>query len=162
MYKHRVLINPAGTRSPKLSPFSHKHWSTSPYAASDSKRVPISVSDTPPHISFPHPPAARSRACTENTTQAWAGHLLTSTLEEVAVDILYGGVDGGPGRDTSRSDVGVILRVYVLRSPFRELQDGILEDFKHVSIRAPSCCFMTIYGNVYSLVIQRYTLDFLQ
>lgn len=45
------------------------------------------------------------------------GHPLTSTLEEVAVDILYGGVDGGPGGDTSRSDVRVILRIYVLK-PF--------------------------------------------
>ena len=42
--------------------------------------------------------------------------LLTSALEKVAVDILYGGVDGRPGGDTSRSDVRVILRIYVLKS----------------------------------------------
>lgn len=41
---------------------------------------------------------------------------LTSALEEVAVDVLYGGVDGRPGGDTSRSDVRVILGIYVLKS----------------------------------------------
>lgn len=44
------------------------------------------------------------------------GARLTSALEEVAVHILYGGVDGGPGGDTSRSDIGVILRIYILKS----------------------------------------------
>lgn len=42
--------------------------------------------------------------------------LLTSTLEEVAVDILDGGVNGGSSRDTSRSDIRVILRIDVLKS----------------------------------------------
>lgn len=79
------------------------------------REFPSDVSDTP--VSLPTPARCpEQNACTENTTQTWAGHLLTSTLEEVAVDILYGGVDGGPGGDTSRSDVGVILRVYVLKS----------------------------------------------
>lgn len=69
----------------------------------------------PPHL--PQPPAApEQNACTETITQMLTGHPLTSTLEEVAVDILYGGVDGGPGGDTSRSDIGVILRIYVLKS----------------------------------------------
>lgn len=91
----------------------------------------------------------------------WAGHPLTSTLEEVAVDILYGGVDGGPGGDTSRSDVGVILRIYVLKS-FPGNTRMEFWKISNMSIRAPLCCFMIIYGNVYSLLIQRHTLDFLQ
>lgn len=40
----------------------------------------------------------------------------TSTLEEVAVDILDGGINGGPGGDTSGSDIGVILGIYILKS----------------------------------------------
>lgn len=55
-------------------------------------------------------------ACTETTAWTRAGRPLTSTLEEVAVDILYGGIDGRPGGDTSRSDVGVILGIYILKS----------------------------------------------
>lgn len=41
---------------------------------------------------------------------------LTAALEEVAVDVLYGGVDGRPSGDTSRRDVRVILGIYVLKS----------------------------------------------
>ena len=55
-------------------------------------------------------------ACTETTAWTRAGCPLTSTLEEVAVDILYGGIDGRPGGDTSRSDVRVILGIYILKS----------------------------------------------
>lgn len=42
--------------------------------------------------------------------------LLTSTLEEVAVDILDGGVDGRSCRDTARSDIRIILRINILKS----------------------------------------------
>lgn len=42
--------------------------------------------------------------------------LLTSTLEEVAVDVLYGGINGGPSGDASRSDVGVVLGINILKS----------------------------------------------
>lgn len=49
-------------------------------------------------------------------TQTQAEPLLTSTFEEVAVDILYGGIDGRPSGDASRSDVRVILGIYILKS----------------------------------------------
>lgn len=42
--------------------------------------------------------------------------LLTSTLEEVAIHILDGGVDGGSSRDTARSDIRVILGINILKS----------------------------------------------
>lgn len=83
-------------------------------------------------------------------------------LREVAVDILVvlmvGPVGTLPGVLTSGSFSGSMFKVLSRNSRME-----FTEDFKHVSNdRAPSCCFMTIYGNIYSLVIQRYTLDFLQ
>lgn len=42
--------------------------------------------------------------------------LLTSALEEVAVDILDGGVDGRSCGDTARSDIRIILRINILKS----------------------------------------------
>lgn len=67
-------------------------------------------------------------------TQAQAARL-TSALEEVAVDILYGGVDGRPGGDASRSDVGVILRIYVLKSFPRNSRMKFWKIPKKVKIR---------------------------
>lgn len=48
--------------------------------------------------------------------RVWGLPFRTSTLEEVAVDVLYGGIDGRPSGDTSRSDVRVILGIYILKS----------------------------------------------
>lgn len=50
------------------------------------------------------------------TAGRWGAPILTSTLKEVAVDVLDGGVDGRPGGDTARSDIRVILGIDVLKS----------------------------------------------
>lgn len=70
--------------------------------------------------SLPHSPHATPGApgCAREALRAGlpAAAVLTRTLEEVAVDVLDGGIDSGPGGDTSRSDIGVVLGVYILKS----------------------------------------------
>lgn len=40
----------------------------------------------------------------------------TSTLEKIAINILYGGINGRPSGNTSRSDIRIILGVNILQS----------------------------------------------
>jgi hypothetical protein len=71
--------------------------------------------------------------------------LLTSTLEEVAVDILDGGVDGRSCRDTARRDIRVILRVNVLKSfPWNSRVEFCSRKPNWGCMRAPSYCIMTL------------------
>lgn len=42
--------------------------------------------------------------------------VFTSTLEKIAINILYRGVDGRPGGNAPRSNIGVIFRIDILQS----------------------------------------------
>lgn len=116
LMKHDVLINLAKTRSPIQPPFSPGslldlfwccyRWQRSCHPTC----LPPSLPQSPDC----HP---RCPECVQRPpAQTQAEPLLTSAFEEVAVDILYGGIDGRPSGDTSRSDVRVILGVYILKS----------------------------------------------
>lgn len=104
LIKNDVLINPAKTLSLNQSLCSCERCVTSDTALGASEG-PYRCASHCPRLAAPTVPEARVPL-----------RPLTSTLEEVAVDILDGGVDGGPGGDTSRSDVWVILGIYVLKS----------------------------------------------
>lgn len=92
-----------GALSPNRSPFS-------PRAPPDLSSCCVRWLERPPTQRVRHA-CLRARTATPEARAP-----LTSALEEVAVHILYGGVDGGPSGDTSRSDIGVILRIYILKS----------------------------------------------
>lgn len=71
--------------------------------------------------------------------------LLTSTLEEVAVDILDGGIDGRSCGDTARSDIRIILRINILKSfPWNSRVEFCSWKPKGLYTRAPSHCIMTL------------------
>lgn len=58
-------------------------------------------------------------------------HVFTSTLEKIAINILYRGVDGRPGGNTSRSNIGVIFRIDILQSlPWHSWMKLCFEDSK--------------------------------
>jgi len=59
----------------------------------------------------------------------------TSTLEKIAINILYRGVYGRPSGNTSRSNIGVILRINVLQSfPWHSWMKLCFTDNKRKSI----------------------------
>lgn len=102
-----MLINLAKTPSPVSLPFHQNDH----LALCTTEGQRSCLSNASPR------PQPQSPCCPLSATGRVRGPLLlTSTLEEVAVDVLYGSIDGGARGDTSRSDVRVILRIYILKS----------------------------------------------
>jgi hypothetical protein len=100
---------------PNHAPPPYRHCLLSPDAAAVMWQEGAHQLCLTHHLTSPTASQCLSRSL-ENPPTRQVEQPLTSTLEEVAVDILDGGVDGRPRRDTARSDVRVILGIDVLKS----------------------------------------------